>query len=664
MRNKFSIKANDEGRGGWENTPGLLEHAASPDQLSIVWGNKKEAVGALPVPGMSAGTFDVDVVRLPADFNLVAALKMRRESHPNLPAFSGRTNFLTVTSAFNERTRILALDGEILSLNDAELVQWLVNAESQMLSGVDNYPLFETSLEETACSISRLPNGQVAMTEVPRNHIEDIREKIGSLFASESVDPANLVVETPLRAMIRYFLTALPEGTDVQTSNKRSEVTAFLLITRAGFSYGLWSAATGLFSEYGFLAPREISRQSSWNDGSSDQAIFDKWDANKVKTSVDQPDSADEAEQKDLELYIRKAFDQLFFQLSPEKLEQLQLSGYGQMIWVCEAGMDETISQIATDYSDRNGLDIFKLEIPPDEAAAGGLLFGSFTFGDETITGAEILPPVNLARDLLIQADKEEFEQQLIAEASITKQQNRSLFMFWAAPVLVLAAVLGIFTGVLFEQIMLGIRNARADSETQRLKPALERRRAYENTLTWYQEFITQVSALRRQQPIGIGMLYEINQNIPVTIDPSFYISELKLKPDGEMEIKGLARNKDAVTSFLRSLEFSGGTQSGTTLFNNLTYEVQEGVAVAIGQNAPNLPGDSDLAKNNLAPGIIAWSIRGSYSPVVATLPPDPTKNPPGANPPGAAVPPPANPNNGQATTPPPPPPPNTAGQN
>jgi Tfp pilus assembly protein PilN len=120
------------------------------------------------------------------------------------------------------------------------------------------------------------------------------------------------------------------------------------------------------------------------------------------------------------------------------------------------------------------------------------------------------------------------------------------------------------------------IRESQADAHAQELRPALERRKAYEANLKWYQEFISEVSKLRRQQPVGIGLLRELNSNYPFASDPAFYVSDLKLTPTGDLEMKGLARNKDAVATFLRALEFAGGEQSGSRLFSNLAYEIQE----------------------------------------------------------------------------------------
>lgn len=652
MRNNFGAKEKSSFGFDAESS-----QASSPDQLAVVWsGEQREVVVASPIPGNTAGSYDLDVARFPANFNLAAALKMRRASSSNLSAFSEQTIYLTVVSDFSERTRILALNGDILALGDDELIEWLVNAERQMLLGTDNHPVFETALEDTACTVRRLPNGQVAMTEVPRQHIQATRERIISLIGEDAPAFLNLTVETPLRCAARYFLTALPEGAGVLRDEKHSEVTAFLLIGKAGFSYGLWSPATGLFSEYAFSAPAEINRlphsrdEKSGGGFSYETVTGDRRPPEQISETSPGAATEEVVNRRDerLENYIRDAFDQLFLQLSPEKLEQLELSGYAQVVWATEIGLSDVIAPIAAEYSANTGLDFFQLPAPSDEAAAGGLLFGSFTFGDATAAGAEIVPPVNMARDILVLADKEEIERRRIEEIYLLKRHNRAVFALLAAPVLVIASLLAIAADLVRSQIMTGVREIRADARTLELKPALDRRKSYEANLKWYQEFITQVSGLRRQQPVGIGMLYELNESYPFNIDSSFYVADLKLGEIGGgnaranpgdkakcfdcIEIKGLARNKDAVTSFLRSLEFAGGPQSGTRLFSNLAYEVQETAlpTAAPTGNQPTLPAitGSGLTATGAAPGIIVWSIKGNYLPMAEFAPPDKTKPP------------------------------------
>ncbi len=461
---------------------------------------------------------------------------------------------------------------------------------------------FETSLEDTASSISRLPNGQVTLTETPREYVNAVREQMRSIVGGAG-GPLNLIVETPVRCAARFFLARLPEGSDIRRPGKEGEVTAFLLVNRAGFSIGLWAPRAGLFSEYSFLSSQELS-------------------------NADVSDSR-------LDAYIKQALDQLFLQLSPERLEALELTSYAQIVWACEAALESRVAPIAQEYGDKSGIEFFQIPIPADEAIANGLLLGSFSFGNPEAIGPRVLPVVNLARDLLVHADTEEVERRRLEQLEALKRRNRTIFAILAAPVIAFALLAAFAADIVRERVYLAFREANADQEATRLKPALDRRKSYEANLIWYQEFVKQVSLLRKQQPVGTSLLYQLDSNYPFNIDPSFYISEMRLNPKGEIEVKGLAKNKDAIAAFLRSLEFAGGAESGSRLFGNLAYEVQEGVAQQANAQRPNMPQmpGSTLTATNAAPGVVTWSLKGIYLPVAAIAPPDPNAKPgaPGA---------------------------------
>ncbi len=589
-----------------------VEHSQpehSRDQLAAAWNPDGRIVAAWPTTRDSRN-WEVEVERFTSDFNLAQAINLRRGGQGGALKLSSDTYFLTTTPEFSERTRILALDGERLALDDRSLVEWLITAEQQVVLGTDNHPLFETSLDDTACVIRRLPNGLVAMTEVPRAHVLSARERVRTLLGDRTSSNLNISIETPVRTTARYFLTAVKEGELVQRAGKESEVTAFILIGHSGFRFGLWSPAAGLFSEHGFLAPKEIAQHA--------------------KQAGAQFQSAPVGDRKDprLETYVRDAFDQLSLQLSKEKLEQLQLSGYAQVVWASEPGLSDTIPPIAAEHGATTGIQVFHLEAPVDEAMVGGLLLGSFAFGDASPVGASILPSADLARDLLVLADTEQDQRRFSEELFAQKRRNRAVFTLLAAPLAVAAVLLAMFAGLIFTGIVTGVRDAQATARTQELKPALDRRKSYEANLKWYQEFITQVSRLRKQQPVGIGLLYQLNSNYPFTVDPSFYVSDMKLLPAGGVEMKGYARNKDAVASFLKSLEFAGGPESGSRLFSNLAYEVQEAPPVAAAPNQSSVPtmAGSVLTANQARPGVIVWSIRGNYIPMEEFAAPPPAK--------------------------------------
>jgi hypothetical protein len=602
MRNRF---ATSPSYNGSDNSAA----ERSPDQLAVTWGSAGDVVAAWPTSREGSG-WEIELERFPSDFNLAQTVSLRRGGQAGRLPVSEETAFLTTIPEFSERTRILALDGDRLALDDRSLAEWLITAEQQVVLGTDNHPLFETSLDDTASVIRRLPNGLIAMTEVPRAHVLAARERVRGLLGDRISSHLNVTIETPVRTAVRYFLTAVPAGERVQRPGKESEVTAFMLIGQAGFRFGLWSPSAGLFSEYGFLAPKSIAQQAQ-------------------RSVVGAVRTAPSPDSQDLEAYVRNAFEQLSLQLSKEKLEQLQLTGYTQVVWASERELADTIEPIAKEHASNSGIDLIHLDPPIDETIIGGLLLGSFAFGDTRAIGATVVPTVDLARDLLVLADTEQDQRRFTEEMFAQQRRNSAIFTLLAPPVIATALLMAILVSLLLSSVFTGFRDAQATARTAELKPALDRRNSYEANLKWYQEFIRQVSRLRKQQPVGIGLLYNLNSNYPFTIDPSFYVSDMKLQPTGAVEMKGFARNKDAVASFLKSLEFAGGAESGSRLFSNLAYEVQEGppeVVMPAGQNAGSMPvmSGSLLAANRAAPGVIVWTIRGNYLPVQEFVPPAP----------------------------------------
>jgi hypothetical protein len=174
------------------------EHSA--DQLSAVWNDNGGVVGAWPASRDGGHSWEIEVKRFESNFNLTQQINLQRGGQAASRPLSQDTAFLTTVTEFSERTRILALDGDRLALDDQDLVKWLVTAEQQVVLGTDNHPLFETSLDDTACVIRRLPNGLVAITEVPRAHILAARERVRTLIGDRVVSYVDTCIETPVRS--------------------------------------------------------------------------------------------------------------------------------------------------------------------------------------------------------------------------------------------------------------------------------------------------------------------------------------------------------------------------------------------------------------------------------------------------------------------------------
>ena len=623
MRNAFGARQIGESGFGPESEPGYAEKVLSRDQIAIVWSAEGDVVVASPLSDSFGSTSSIDVARFPAGTDAAASVSLRRTREFGLPALSRSTYYLTAIDDHSERTKILALDGEKLSYDDSVLLEWLVNAEKQMFLGTDNHPVFETALEDTACGVTRLPNGQVSMTEVPRDRISNLGTKVRHFVREPANSYIGLCIETPLRCIARYFLSQTKGGTDTLHHGRRNEVTAFISMNMSGYSFGLWSPAAGLFSENAFLAPEDVNKN-----------------ARRVRRQLQEVASAPPKVDDDRSIneYVRRALDQLLQHMSPEKLQQLQLAGYTQIVYAAEPRLLENIKAAAAEITQRTGLEFVPIDRPVEEAVASGLILGSYAFGSKIVEGAARIQPVNLARDILVLADAEESERRRNEEIRTQNRRNRAVLTVLAPPVVAAAFVLAVIAGLIISYFFTSIRESQADARTQELRPALERRKAYEANLKWYQEFIAEVSRLRRQQPVGIGLLQQLNSNYPFATDPAFYVSDLKLTQQGDIEMKGLARNKDAVATFLKSLEFAGGEQSGSRLFNNMAYEVQEIAQPAQGSSQPNLPTmtGSTLTSKPAAPGVVQWKMTGNYAPVVEFQPkPSPS---PGAKPAAAPV--------------------------
>src|SRR5688572_22498780 len=393
MRDAYRVRQTETFGFGAEFDLDASEKAHSPDQLALVWTENGEVIAATPIADGKQGTFGMDLMRFPSEYDLGASINLHRARKLGLPTLSPGTRYLTVIADHSERTQILSLDDERRAFEDVVLLEWLVNAERQVLLGTDGHPVFETSLEDTACSIRRLPNGQISMTEVPRHAVDALSMRLGGLAGGYRSTDVSVCVETPLRCAARYFLNVMPEGAQTLRPDKSSDATAFLLMNSSGYSFGLWSPKAGLFSENAFLAPDVISANAKRKGR---------------EVSYQRPESEVNTDARTTEKYIRKAFDQLLLHMSPEKLESLQLSNYSQIIWGAESGLAQSIAPIAAEFATRTGLTYAGLSVSADEAIAGGLLLGSYSFNSQSVLGAENVPPVNLARDLLFLANTEE----------------------------------------------------------------------------------------------------------------------------------------------------------------------------------------------------------------------------------------------------------------
>ena len=154
--------------------------------------------------------------------------------------------------------------------------------------------------------------------------------------------------------------------------------------------------------------------------------------------------------------------------LSKEKLEQLQLSGYAQVVWASEPQLAQIIAPIAAEHASQTGIGIFHLDAALDEAVVGGLLLGSFAFGDTSAFGASVLPQADLHATCLYSQTLNKTQIRYSEEVFAQRRQNRAVFNLLAAPILAAAVLLAITAGLILSQLVTAIRDAQADARTQR----------------------------------------------------------------------------------------------------------------------------------------------------------------------------------------------------
>jgi hypothetical protein len=599
---------------GTFNPDDLIEDGApafqSPDQVAIVWFGHGDVVVASPTASDSPGSYDLDLTKVPTEFNLGATISMRRSTELGVPSLSEKTRFVTVLPDFTERTRVMALEPMTRSLDDEALISWLIEAERKYVNGTDDYPLFETPLEETVYSVLRLPDNNIALTESPRKTLVEVRAQIESFTGIREGD-IDLVVETPSRAALRYYLSATVEGGKLLEAEHIAEVTAVIVMGRTGFSFGLWNPRAGLFTEYGFPAPAELqSDRIAWN------ALFN-FDATETNANVDEQQIL--KLRNEVDLYLRQAFDQLLLQLSPETAGELGMSSFGRVVWATEPDLDGMVSEIAADYQSYSGIEFMPIGVSADEAMASGLLLGSFSFGADSVEAAEVIPVVDLARDLAVLADKEELERLRVEQQLIERRRKRAALALSAPPVIVLALIIGFALDTVRSHVMFGFRESAADAKAAELKPALDRRVEYERKIDGYREFIQLVGELRKQQPLTMKLLFQLNDRFPLDVDPGFFVGQLEIDEKGQTKMRGLARNPEAVTRFLKSLESAKDETDGELLFEGLTYSVRETGALVPGLERSTSQGSPIF--RNTAPGIIEWDMSATYLPVKKSLP-------------------------------------------
>lgn len=503
-----------------------------------------------------------------------------------------QTVFRFVPLLFTEQTRVASLPDEVLALSDSELTVWLIDAAQKGLLGEDGLQIFESTLEKSLYDYARLPNGDISLTEVPR---ERLYESLKRLLQAEPLDSADLArltrnmpedaqpllihaAETRLRAIARYVVTEQAEYFDALG---QEETVAFFAFTPEGCAFALWNPLMTFYAEFG-----------EWFNLNFDEAEI--------------PPGMDRAEFLS-NLYLDAVYnflhEQFYRHVEPEDETKKRIE-IKRVFWSASDGLDKHLEPLVAEFSqsaDFNCLPIAAASM--EEAVVRGLLLG---YDEEA---ERLVPSINLANDLSVQNSEINAEKQN-RQAERMSAKRRIAFACLILPIVIaFGAVIGLFLNNQRISASLAWRESKAVAEQNRLKPILQARAEYEKTLKWYEDVLRQIIALRQKQTSSLSFAARLDPLYPST--GAFYISDMKLSPGGAFELKGFTRDEKQVSDFLRALEFAQDDKEAR-YFTGLQLEFKQGslVSGAVAQAA-----SGNGISGNLAPGVSGFVLKGGYGP-------------------------------------------------
>lgn len=388
--------------------------------------------------------------------------------------------------------------------------------------------LLRGSLEDFCVGWARTNDGGLTLTTAPRHIIDRASAEIRRLVLTDLPPEAQpLTVETPTRALARYWLTERARAGELP----KSGTVAFLIMAHDGFAIGLWSAQTGLVIEN------------------------------------EQPLDAS----GDLRRPIRTVCDTLAALVSQQSLSEVGLPALSLVVVSCAqlayAKIESYLNSLDLFCDIEQLADSTGYPVEHAEAIARGLL------GDYAL-----IPVVDLADDIRNRVERIHLAEMALAEQGRLARMRTAMLALLAPLLIVLSACLASYFYLHNQQGSLERALASEKREAARLAEVQANRNAAEKHFNWYVTVTNQIIELRKKQPATVQMLVDLNGRWPAG-DPSWYVTDLRAQASGVVEIKGKTRSEESVKSFATALEFGGGFSA-----------VQPEMKITLPKQTPNGP--------------------------------------------------------------------------
>lgn len=518
------------------------------------------------------------------------------------------TIFRFVPQYFTEQTNVASLSQEVCALSDSELTLWLIDAASRDIVGENGQPIFESPLSKSLYDYARLPNGNISLTELPRERQHEALKQViqsqpldgGDLasltrYVSDEAQPLFLhATETRLRAITRYLAHQETKTFGTLASDESVAVFAF---TAEGCGYALWNPNQGFNSEFG-----------EWFNLNFDE--------NEIPEGIERSDYIGR-------LYLDSVINFLHEQFYKRTVSENDLEtsvSINRIYWVANGGLNTPIAEVLDDFSEEYGFSFSSVEgTEMEKMIAEGLLLAF----DEEIE--QLVPSINLANDISVQ--NESINAEVLNQKAIGDRNKRQVAI--ACMMLPIILAFGLVVGLILNNLRvsasLAWRENTGTTEQNRLRPILQARADYEKTLRWYEDILKQIVALRQKQTSALSFAAKLDPLYPQTT--AFFISDMKLQPGGGFELKGFTRDEMEVSAFVSSLEFAQDEKGGR-YFSGLQLEFKQGT------NSGAIPISTSSSGGNVLAGVSTFFLKGNFSPASILKPQTPTGVAPATPPP------------------------------
>lgn len=485
------------------------------------------------------------------------------------------------TTTFRWSAFTMPLDLQAVSVSDSdesitEALLAAIRTESDRLlpSGTD--------LANTALDWSRSAPGELTITKADLSAVETAVNyslqwlRMGAESAMGGIDDENLPwtvsVETPCRALARFWLTQVADRSGDRYTAARGAVVAFLSVDNDGYAVALWSAGVGLVHEM----------------------------EERLRTGIDASHIA----------------DRVAGLVNPASLSEFNIqSGKLTTIVLCAAhSPSELYSRIRNRLPD--------VELTPVENLSLGEGGDPLTYSTALAVGSILddarIPSIDLAHNLQARLDSVEAERAALRQLVVEGELQKTVLLLLAPIVIMLGIALAWYAGLELETATIQADTRAATQEAARLANEARLRKSYEDQTRYYMGLTDQILQLRERQPFMLRLLTDLNDRWPR--DATLSMASLRTNAAGSVELKGKTRQQDTVTQLASSLEFGGAR------FTDISPESKADIpGLSSGTSMP-----SGGALGTGPPPIISFSIKATYTPLAAALGvPKPPAQPP-----------------------------------